>query len=106
MSVGTWLRALRGKRDGIRLQILIKGRVGEGWYDLDRTLRVPEGSTLANLLDAADAEDIPLREAIENSPHLRETLMINGERCPLADNLGRVLMDGDEIYLLGPIVGG
>ncbi|MNC92943.1 hypothetical protein D3C83_94670 [compost metagenome] len=49
---------------------------------------------------------IDLREAIAQSPHLRHTLMLNGERCPLDDNLARVLQDGDELYLLSPIAGG
>jgi molybdopterin converting factor small subunit len=33
-------------------------------------------------------------------------MMLNGERCPLAENLERVLQDGDEIYLLAPLAGG
>ena len=48
----------------------------------------------------------PLREAIANSPHLKDTMMLNGERCPLAEHGERVLVDGDEIYLLAPIAGG
>jgi len=32
--------------------------------------------------------------------------MLNGERCPLAEHGERVLVDGDEIYLLAPIAGG
>ncbi len=49
---------------------------------------------------------VPLRDLVERSPHLRHTLMLNGERCPLAENLDRGLADGDELYLLGPIAGG
>jgi molybdopterin converting factor small subunit len=33
-------------------------------------------------------------------------MMLNGERCPLDANTGRVLADGDEIYLLAPLAGG
>ena len=32
--------------------------------------------------------------------------MLNGERCPVAENLGRHLADGDEIFLLAPLAGG
>ena len=44
--------------------------------------------------------------AIEASPHLRHTLMWNGERTPVAEHLARELRDGDELYLLGPVAGG
>jgi molybdopterin converting factor small subunit len=33
-------------------------------------------------------------------------MMLNGERCPLAEHKDRVLADGDEIYLLAPLAGG
>jgi molybdopterin converting factor small subunit len=32
--------------------------------------------------------------------------MLNGERCPVAENQERVLADGDEVYLLAPLAGG
>ena len=95
---------LRGS--SIRIHILIKGRIGEGWHDVDEHVRVPAGTTLGKLLEIADAAQIPLREALEHSPHLTDTMMLNGERCPLAENRERVLADGDEIYLLAPIAGG
>ncbi len=38
--------------------------------------------------------------------HLRDTLMLNGDRCPVEENRDRVLSDGDQIYLLAPIAGG
>ena len=47
-----------------------------------------------------------MRAAIENSPHLRHTLMLNGERCPVDANLGRPLANGDQVYLLAPLAGG
>ena len=95
---------LRG--DQIKVHILIRGRIGEGWKDVDEYLRLPAGTTLARLIDVADEAHIPLREAIEHSPHLHDTMMINGERCPLSDHKDRVLADGDEIYLLAPLAGG
>jgi molybdopterin converting factor small subunit len=90
----------------IRIHVLIKGRIGDGWVDVDEHIRVPTGTTLASLIDAADASKVPLRRAIENSPHLRDTLMLNGERCAFEENKDRVLVEGDEIYLLSPIAGG
>ena len=90
----------------IRVRVLIKGRIGAGWHDIDRTFRLPSGATLAELLPAADRAGVPLSEAISHSPHLRDTLMINGERCPLEDNRDRELHEGDEIYLLAPVAGG
>lgn len=95
---------LRG--DHVRVHILIRGRIGHDWKDVDEYLRVPTGTTLGKLVEVADAARVPLREALESSPHLVDTLMLNGERCPLADNADRVLADGDEIYLLAPLAGG
>ncbi len=95
---------LRG--DHIRVHILIRGRIGDDWKDVDEHLRVPAGTTLGALLEVADAAGVPLREALAKSPHLVDTLMLNGERCPLAEHRDRVLAEGDEIYLLAPLAGG
>ena len=95
---------LRG--DQLRIHIVIKGRIGDEWKDIDTYLRVPAGTTVAQLVDRAGSAGVPLREAIANSPHLADTMMLNGERCPVAENGARVLADGDEIYLLAPLAGG
>lgn len=95
-----------GRPDAIRVHVMLKGRAGSGWHDVDEMIALPEGATLGDLLDAADREGIGLRAAIEESPHLRHTLMLNGERCPVDENLGRVLANGDEVYLLAPLAGG
>jgi molybdopterin converting factor small subunit len=95
---------LRG--DSIKVHVIIRGRIGDGWKDVDEYVRLPKGTTLARLLDVADEAHIPLREALEHSPHLRDTMMINGERVPLEGNEARELADGDEIYLLAPLAGG
>lgn len=103
----TLLRRLFGRDEAaIRVHLLLKGRIGEGWHDVDRRLRLPTGATLSTLLDVAEEQGIPLRRAIEESPHLRETLMHNGERCRVEDNLDRALEDGDQVYLLAPVAGG
>ena len=95
---------LRG--GNVRIHILIKGRIGDDWKDIDEHVRVPAGTTLGKLLDITDAARLPLREALAHSPHLTDTMMLNGERCPLHANADRVLADGDEIYLLAPLAGG
>jgi hypothetical protein len=95
---------LRG--DQCKVHILIRGRIGDEWHDVDTYLRVPAGTTLGKLVEVADGAGIPLRHALDNSPHLTETMMLNGERCPIGENGERVIQDGDEIYLLAPIVGG
>jgi len=95
---------LRG--GNVRIHILIKGRIGDDWKDIDEHVRVPAGTTLGKLLDITDAARLPLREALARSPHLTDTMMLNGERCPLHANADRVLADGDEIYLLAPLAGG
>ena len=96
----------RMRGDQIRVHILIRGRIGEGWKDVDEYLRIPSGTTLGKLVEVADAAGVPLSEALANSPHLTDTLMLNGERCPIEANRDRVLAEGDEIYLLAPIAGG
>src|SRR5882757_7053236 len=95
---------LRG--DQIRIHIVIKGRIGDAWRDVDEYLRLPAGTTLGQLAVAADRAKIPLREALDHSPHLVDTMMLNGERCPFTENSERILADGDEIYLLAPLAGG
>ena len=95
---------LRG--DHIRVHVLIRGRIGDAWRDVDEHLRVPAGTTLGKLVAVAEAAGVPLREALDHSPHLTDTMMLNGERCPFTENSERVLADGDEIYLLAPLAGG
>jgi molybdopterin converting factor small subunit len=95
---------LRGEH--IRIHVLIRGRIGDNWRDVDEYLRVPAGTTLGRLVEVADSAHVPLRDALANSPHLVDTLMLNGERCPLDENKDRVLVEGDEIYLLAPLAGG
>jgi molybdopterin converting factor small subunit len=96
----------RHRGGSCKVHILIKGRIGENWRDVDQYMRVPVGTTLAKLVEAAEREGIPLRDALAASPHLADTMMLNGERCPLADNGERVIKDGDELYLLAPLAGG
>jgi molybdopterin converting factor small subunit len=95
---------LRGAH--VRIHILIRGRIGDAWRDVDEHLRIPAGTTLGKLVEVAEAAGIPLREALDHSPHLTDTMMLNGERCPIADNADRVLAEGDELYLLAPLAGG
>jgi hypothetical protein len=90
----------------IRVKVFMSGRFGEGWQSVDRTFTVPAGTTLGGLLDATEREGISLRDAIAQSQHLRQTLMLNGERCPLDENVDRALGDGDQVYLLSPLAGG
>ena len=108
MNLSDKLRGLLGRTSTprIRVQVFLSGRIGLGWQNIDRTFTLPEGSTFGVLLDEAEREGILLRQAIAESPHLRHTLMLNGERCPLDENQERILKDGDQLYLLAPIAGG
>jgi molybdopterin converting factor small subunit len=90
----------------IRIHVLIRGRIGDTWKEIDEHLRVPTGTTLAKLVEVAGAAGVPLREALETSPHLAHTIMLNGERCPIDEHGDRALADGDELYLLAPLAGG
>lgn len=102
--LGGWLG--RRRAPTVRVHVLIRGRIGPGWYDVDRELDLPAGTTLGELIDGGVARGLPLAEAIEHSPHLAHTLMLNGERCPVAESRDRRLADGDQLYLLAPIAGG
>jgi hypothetical protein len=89
--------------ESVRVHILIRGRIGDDWKDIDEHIRVPAGTTLGRLVEVTDAAGIPLRDALDRSPHLVDTLMLNGERCPFVENAERRLADGDEIHLLAPL---
>jgi len=93
-------------KDPLRIHVLVRGRIGEGWVDLDETVRMPEGATLGALLARTDAVGNALRDAVAHSPHLSHTLMWNGERRPVEEHRDRPLADGDQIYLLAPLAGG
>lgn len=99
------LRRLLGK-DMIRVHLLVRGRVGDGWLDVDEELKIPVGTTLADFITLVEKRGIPLNDALARSPHLAQTLMWNGERCPVEESAGRTLADGDQIYLLSPLAGG
>lgn len=90
----------------ITVHVLIRGRIGEGWYDVDETVKIAPGTTLAQLIAGGDRLGLPLATAVADSPHLAHTLMWNGERCPVDEHGERVLADGDELYLLAPLAGG
>ena len=105
-SLSDRLRSVLGRGERISVHVLLRGRIGEGWLDVDRQLRLRVGSSLGDLLEVAEAKGIPMRRAIDESPHLRETLMLNGDRCRVDENLNRVLEDGDQVYLLAPVAGG
>jgi sulfur carrier protein ThiS len=92
--------------DAIRVRVILRGRIGAGWYDVDRRIAVAPGSTLGDLLETAEREGVPMRAAIAESPHLAHTLMWNGDRCPVDEHATRALADGDELYLLAPLAGG
>ena len=107
MVLKSLLGRLTGEAEGtVTVQLLIKGRIGEGWHDVDRKFRLPEGTTLEQFFERAESQGIAIRELIAQSPHLSDTLMLNGERCPVAENLDVELFEGDEIYLLAPVAGG
>ncbi len=95
-----------GRGPTITVTVVIRGRIGEGWYEIDRPLRIPEGASLEELIACGEKQGIPFAEVLEKSPHLRDTLMINGERCSVPERGGRTMDDGDELYLLAPIAGG
>jgi len=90
----------------LKVHVLIRGRIGDGWYDVDREVKVAPGTTLAQLVAAGDQLGVPLADAMAHSPHLAHTLMWNGERCPLDEHGARELAEGDQLYLLAPLAGG
>ena len=107
MSDKSWLSKLFGpKGPVVRVHVILKGRIGDGWQDVDQVLTLPLGATLGTLFEHAERVGIPLRDAVDKSPHLRHTLMWNGERCPVDQHLQRALADGDQVYLLAPLAGG
>ena len=102
--IGGWLR--REPPGTLRVRVVLKGRIGDGWFDVDRRIPLAPGATLATLIEQADRRGLDLSRAIAQSPHLRHTLMLNGQRAPVDENLARPMRDGDQVYLLGPLAGG
>jgi len=92
---------LRG--DQIKIHIVIRGPEGEGWQNVDTHIRVPAGTTIAQLVDAAETARIPLRTALANAPELGETMRVNQEPCSVTAHGDRILADGDQV-LLAPVV--
>jgi len=90
----------------IKIQVLIRGRIGDGWYDVDEAVKIAPGTTLNQLIADGERLRLPLKAAVADSPHLAHTLMWNGERCPVAEFGDRALADGDQLYLLAPLAGG
>jgi hypothetical protein len=90
----------------IRVHLMVRGRVGETWLDVDEQIKVAPGTTLTEFIALVGRRGIPLAEAIAKSPHLAHTLMWNGDRCPVDEAGARPLADGDQIYLLSPLAGG
>jgi len=88
------------------VHLIIKGRIGTGWVDIDRHLWLRKGTPLADLVPILEADGVPFTAILDESPHLRHTMMLNGERCPIEDNGARELEDGDALYLLAPFAGG
>ena len=82
---GAWLRGQRSRTSVIRVHVILKGRIGKGWYDVDEQLARPAGATLGQLIERAEQRGIALARALEDSPHLRHTLMWNGQRAPVDD---------------------
>ncbi|MBP6629413.1 MAG: MoaD/ThiS family protein [Kofleriaceae bacterium] len=106
MITAMGLRDLFRRGPTVRVQLLLRGRIGTEWLDVDQTLDVPAGTTLRQFITLADRRGLPLSAALAASPHLHDTLMWNGERAPVADHGERVLADGDQLYLLAPLAGG
>jgi hypothetical protein len=99
------LRRLLGK-EMIRVHLMVRGRVGDTWLDVDEQIKCAPGTTLTDFIALVERRGIPLGRAIETSPHLAHTLMWNGDRCPVDEAGARTLADGDQIYLLSPLAGG
>jgi len=100
------LGKLFGRGPTIKVHVLIRGRIGDGWFDVDETVKVAPGTTLNQLIADGDRLGLPLRTAVQDSPHLAHTLMWSGERCPVDEHGESALGDGDELFLLAPLAGG
>ena len=82
-----WLGGGAQQPGRIRVHVLIKGRIGEGWYDVDRTIAVPAGTTLARAARsrAAPGPAAARRDRGEPSPATHPDV----ERRPLSRRRAR-----------------
>lgn len=88
------------------VRVLLKGRFGPRWLDVDQTVTLPAGATLHDAVNALQRRGIDVEGALRDSPHLRHSMMWNGERAPLSERGDEVMADGDVLSLLGPLGGG
>ncbi len=110
MSLRDAVRRLLGARDGgdtIRVHVLLKGRTGTGWYDVDEQVPLPAGATLGTLLATAGAPRHQAARGARDQPAPRphadaQRRALPGGREPAT----RPMADGDEVYLLAPLAGG
>lgn len=96
----------RQRAPTIHVHLVIRGRIGDAWCDVDEKLVLPKGTTLAGLIAHADRRGLGVTAALDASPHLRHSLMWNGERAEVATHSDREVADGDQLYLLAPLAGG
>lgn len=82
----------------------------EGHYEKDGLfLALEEGTELADFLRQVAGQKPGLKQLLvnQNTGELGiYMVIINGQMCRLASNQGRLLNDGDEIWIISPIGGG
>ena len=73
---------LRG--DSIRIHILIKGRIGDTWRDVDEYVRLPKGTTLGRLVEVAGREYMVRgRGYVKSVSDLEKLVLKAGEGTPV-----------------------
>jgi hypothetical protein len=80
----------------IKIHVLING-IGDGRRDVDEQVDVPEGTTLAKLVELCDNAVVPLKASLAASPQA-QPLLLNG--APTDPGSSRALADGDEVVVL------
>ena len=87
------------------MHVPLKGRIGAGWYDVDRTLRLPPAPPWGRSSSPPSVTGSG-SPAIADSPHLATPSCSTASAAPVDEHPERPLADGDEIYLLAPLAGG
>jgi molybdopterin converting factor small subunit len=91
----------------VRSIALIRQLLGQAQLDLE----LPEGATVADVLDRLGAIGGPKLEPIlaepkEKSAHAPLRVMVNGRDIAVLQGRGTVVAEGDDILVFIPIAGG
>jgi len=97
-----------GKKQKIKVHVKVAGFVDRKMTTAEFDLEAPEGTTikkLFNLIDKSGQVKGRVMKKIMAMPK-PPTVLVNGSGIDLPDELGREVVEGDEVAVMTPMAGG